>query len=44
MSVDKGNAKQRQLEEELRDFAEKREAVTHWEEQIAEIIQWYGCF
>jgi len=40
LKIDKGSAKQKQLEEELRDFAEKREAVSHWEEQIAEIIQW----
>ncbi|XP_065052228.1 serine/threonine-protein kinase MRCK alpha-like isoform X1 [Rhopilema esculentum] len=40
LNSDKGNARVKQLEEELRDFAEKREAVTHWEEQIAEIIQW----
>lgn len=32
---------QKRLEDELRQVAEKREAVTHWEEQIAEIIQWY---
>ena len=31
---------QRKLEEELRQVADKREAVSHWEEQIKEIIQW----
>ena len=31
---------QRKLDDERRQFAEKREAVTDWEEQIKEIIQW----
>lgn len=31
---------QKTLEDELRQVADKREAVSHWEEQIAEIIQW----
>ncbi|XP_078593891.1 serine/threonine-protein kinase MRCK alpha-like isoform X23 [Branchiostoma floridae x Branchiostoma japonicum] len=30
----------RQYEEELREMAEKKESVAHWEAQIAEIIQW----
>ncbi|XP_046534599.1 serine/threonine-protein kinase MRCK alpha isoform X12 [Equus quagga] len=29
-----------QLEEEVRDLADKRESVAHWEAQITEIIQW----
>ena len=32
---------QRKLDDERRQFAEKREAVTDWEEQIKEIIQVY---
>ena len=38
--LDDSASVQKQLEEELREVADKREAVTHWEEQIAEIIQW----
>uniref|UniRef100_A0A8C3D1S4 Serine/threonine-protein kinase MRCK alpha n=1 Tax=Cairina moschata TaxID=8855 RepID=A0A8C3D1S4_CAIMO len=30
----------RQLEEEMRDLADKKESVAHWEAQITEIIQW----
>uniref|UniRef100_A0A3B3RWB5 Serine/threonine-protein kinase MRCK alpha n=1 Tax=Paramormyrops kingsleyae TaxID=1676925 RepID=A0A3B3RWB5_9TELE len=30
----------RQLEEEMRDVADKKESVAHWEAQITEIIQW----
>nr|XP_058949041.1 serine/threonine-protein kinase MRCK alpha-like isoform X2 [Pocillopora verrucosa] len=30
----------RKLEEEMRDSNEKKDAVAHWEAQIAEIIQW----
>ena len=30
----------RQLEEEMRELADKKESVTHWEAQITEIIQW----
>uniref|UniRef100_A0A5F5PG40 Serine/threonine-protein kinase MRCK alpha n=1 Tax=Equus caballus TaxID=9796 RepID=A0A5F5PG40_HORSE len=29
-----------QLEEEVKDLADKRESVAHWEAQITEIIQW----
>ncbi|NXG54115.1 MRCKA kinase, partial [Hemiprocne comata] len=29
-----------QLEEEMRDLADKKESVAHWEAQITEIIQW----
>ncbi|KAM5302283.1 serine/threonine-protein kinase MRCK alpha isoform 7-T8 [Glossophaga mutica] len=29
-----------QLEEEVRDLADKKESVAHWEAQITEIIQW----
>ncbi|XP_022360875.1 serine/threonine-protein kinase MRCK beta isoform X3 [Enhydra lutris kenyoni] len=38
--VDKLTAQNRQLEDELRDLAAKKESVAHWEAQIAEIIQW----
>lgn len=35
----------RQLEEEMRDLADKKESVAHWEAQITEIIQWWIlCF
>ncbi|XP_070590432.1 serine/threonine-protein kinase MRCK alpha isoform X2 [Erythrolamprus reginae] len=30
----------RQLEEDMRDLADKKESVAHWEAQITEIIQW----
>ncbi|KAL2098588.1 hypothetical protein ACEWY4_005068 [Coilia grayii] len=30
----------KQLEEELRELADKKESVAHWEAQITEIIQW----
>jgi len=30
----------RKLEEDVRDSNEKKDAVAHWEAQIAEIIQW----
>ncbi|XP_031758439.1 serine/threonine-protein kinase MRCK alpha isoform X4 [Xenopus tropicalis] len=30
----------RHLEEEMRDLADKKESVAHWEAQITEIIQW----
>ncbi|XP_048364682.1 serine/threonine-protein kinase MRCK alpha isoform X3 [Sphaerodactylus townsendi] len=30
----------RQMEEEMRDLADKKESVAHWEAQITEIIQW----
>ncbi|XP_048579226.1 serine/threonine-protein kinase MRCK alpha isoform X3 [Nematostella vectensis] len=39
-SLEKSVAVQRKMEEELRDSSEKRDAVSHWEAQIAEIIQW----
>jgi len=38
--LEKGSASQRRLEEELRESSEKKDAVAHWEAQIAEIIQW----
>lgn len=28
------------LEEEVKDLADKKESVAHWEAQITEIIQW----
>ncbi|XP_031559571.1 serine/threonine-protein kinase MRCK alpha-like isoform X2 [Actinia tenebrosa] len=39
-ALEKGSASQRRLEEELRESSEKKDAVAHWEAQIAEIIQW----
>lgn len=30
----------RQLEDEMRELADKKESVAHWEAQITEIIQW----
>lgn len=30
-----------QLEEEVKDLADKKESVAHWEAQITEIIQWW---
>uniref|UniRef100_A0A8C9SAW2 Serine/threonine-protein kinase MRCK alpha n=1 Tax=Scleropages formosus TaxID=113540 RepID=A0A8C9SAW2_SCLFO len=30
----------RQMEEEMRELADKKESVAHWEAQITEIIQW----
>ena len=38
--VDKLTAQNRQLEDELQDLSSKKESVSHWEAQIAEIIQW----
>ncbi|XP_051501038.1 serine/threonine-protein kinase MRCK beta isoform X2 [Myxocyprinus asiaticus] len=38
--VDKLTAHNMQLEDELQDLASKKESVSHWEAQIAEIIQW----
>ena len=39
-SLERSVSSQRKLEEELRDNNEKKDAVAHWEAQIAEIIQW----
>lgn len=44
MAVEKGSASQRRLEEELRESSEKKDAVAHWEAQIAEIIQWLALY
>ena len=41
-SLDRTIASHRKLEEDMRDSNEKKDAVAHWEAQIAEIIQWYG--
>ncbi|XP_069811202.1 serine/threonine-protein kinase MRCK alpha isoform X2 [Dendropsophus ebraccatus] len=38
--LEKQNVNNRQLEEEMRDLADKKESVAHWEAQITEIIQW----
>ncbi|KAM9354610.1 serine/threonine-protein kinase MRCK beta isoform 2-T2 [Pholidichthys leucotaenia] len=38
--VDDLTAQNRQLEDELQDLSSKKESVSHWEAQIAEIIQW----
>lgn len=35
------NGSHKQLEEEMRELADKKESVAHWEAQITEIIQWY---
>ena len=43
-SLDRTIAAHRKLEEDMRDSNEKKDAVAHWEAQIAEIIQWYGFF
>jgi len=43
-SLDRTIAAHRRLEEDMRDSNEKKDAVAHWESQIAEIIQWYGFF
>ena len=40
-TLDRTTAAQRRLEEEMRDSNEKKDAVAHWEAQIAEIIQWF---
>ncbi|XP_073230481.1 serine/threonine-protein kinase MRCK beta-like isoform X9 [Porites lutea] len=39
-SLDRTIASHRKLEEDMRDSNEKKDAVAHWEAQIAEIIQW----
>ncbi|XP_057303802.1 serine/threonine-protein kinase MRCK alpha-like [Hydractinia symbiolongicarpus] len=38
--LEKSNENQKRLDDEIRQGAEKRETVSHWEEQITEIIQW----
>lgn len=38
--LEKQDINNRQLEEEMRDLADKKESVAHWEAQITEIIQW----
>ncbi|XP_061742112.1 serine/threonine-protein kinase MRCK alpha isoform X2 [Nerophis ophidion] len=38
--LDKVSASSRQLEEQVRELADKKESVAHWEAQITEIIQW----
>lgn len=35
------SVRNRQLEEEVKDLADKKESVAHWEAQITEIIQWW---
>uniref|UniRef100_A0A8C8SXQ5 Serine/threonine-protein kinase MRCK alpha n=1 Tax=Pelusios castaneus TaxID=367368 RepID=A0A8C8SXQ5_9SAUR len=40
VSVAELSMNHRQLEEEMRDLADKKESVAHWEAQITEIIQW----
>ncbi|XP_041418507.1 serine/threonine-protein kinase MRCK alpha isoform X3 [Xenopus laevis] len=37
---EKVSVNNRHLEEEMRDLADKKESVAHWEAQITEIIQW----
>ncbi|XP_018423789.1 PREDICTED: serine/threonine-protein kinase MRCK alpha [Nanorana parkeri] len=38
--LERQSVNNRQLEEEMRDLADKKESVAHWEAQITEIIQW----
>lgn len=38
---EKVSVSNRQLEEEMRELADKKESVAHWEAQITEIIQWW---
>uniref|UniRef100_A0A8C5N8P7 non-specific serine/threonine protein kinase n=1 Tax=Gouania willdenowi TaxID=441366 RepID=A0A8C5N8P7_GOUWI len=38
--VDNLMSQNRQLEDEVQDSSNKKESVSHWEAQIAEIIQW----
>ncbi|XP_068088901.1 serine/threonine-protein kinase MRCK alpha isoform X3 [Hyperolius riggenbachi] len=38
--LERQSVNSRQLEEEMRDLADKKESVAHWEAQITEIIQW----
>ncbi|XP_040207262.1 serine/threonine-protein kinase MRCK alpha isoform X3 [Rana temporaria] len=38
--LERQSTNNRQLEEEMRDLADKKESVAHWEAQITEIIQW----
>lgn len=40
ISYKKLNSSHKQLEEEMRELADKKESVAHWEAQITEIIQW----
>ncbi|MGH0122854.1 UNVERIFIED_CONTAM: hypothetical protein FKN15_008561 [Acipenser sinensis] len=37
---EKLSSSNRQLEDEMRELADKKESVAHWEAQITEIIQW----
>lgn len=37
---EKMSSSNRQLEDEMRELADKKESVAHWEAQITEIIQW----
>lgn len=37
---EKVSTSNRQLEDEMRELADKKESVAHWEAQITEIIQW----
>ncbi len=40
-SFEKLSCSNKQLEEEMRELADKKESVAHWEAQITEIIQWW---
>ena len=40
-TLERTTSAHRKLEEEMRDSNEKKDAVAHWEAQIAEIIQWF---
>lgn len=37
---EKVSSSNKQLEDEMRELADKKESVAHWEAQITEIIQW----
>lgn len=38
--VEKVSSSNRQLEDIIKELADKKESVAHWEAQITEIIQW----
>lgn len=37
---EKLSSSNKQLEEEMKELADRKESVAHWETQITEIIQW----
>lgn len=40
---EKVSSSNRHLEDEMRELADKKESVAHWEAQITEIIQWWDA-